>query len=131
MIAIWRSGLRHPDEMVPGSFWRLRNEWSLYYLEDWATIDVHVYGYNILPHKPVESLKFELNKIYLLSKIEEKENVYNVIFLGDTHSVETSINKNFWDNIFELVRASCDTKQEKKLIFGHVSIDELKAKLGI
>lgn len=127
----WRWNPLHPEHLVPGSFWKLRNEVSLYYLEDPHIIDiVRGGGFVIGPasSNPRYEIQFELQKIYFLAKIEEKNGVYNITLLDDTHCIETKVVKGCWDNVFTLVRGSSNPKPERKMLLGRIPLEELNAK---
>lgn len=122
----WRWSPLHSEHMVPGSFWKVKNETSLYYLEDWQTIDVYYHGY--WSNGYVEPPSFELDKIYFLAKIEENNDVYNILFLDDTRCIEAKVVKGCWDNVFELVQGSTNPQPKNKLFLGRIPLEELNTK---
>lgn len=128
----WRWGLLHPEHMVPGSFWQIKDVTALYYLEDFRDVEAYlcrnlIWSSNAYSYA---SLTFELDKLYFLVRIEEKANKYNVTFLCDTDIIKVRITKGCWDSIFELAKGSNNPKFERKLFLGRIPFEELKSKLG-
>lgn len=129
----WRWNPLHSEHMVPGSFWKLRDETALYYLEDPIAIDVmRNGGFVIGPAANMHKYEcdFELEKAYFLTKIEEQDGNYVVTFLDDARCIETKVVKGCWDNVFELVKGSNYPKPGPKLLFGRITFEEILSKYG-
>lgn len=120
MFAKWRWHSLHSEHMVPGSFWKLRDEIAIYYLEDPIMIDLGLF----------DEFDFEFDKLYFLAKIEEQNGVYIVTFIDDTRCIETKIVKGCWDSVFVLVKGSTNPKPGNKLFLGRIPLKEVYAKIG-
>lgn len=123
----WRWNPLHPEHMVPGSFWKLRDETSLYYLEDYRSIELYQWGYGASGYGT--SVSFESEKVYFLVKIEELNGVYTVLFLDDTKTLEAKVAVGCWDNVFSLVQGSTNPVLVKRMFLGRITEEKLYAKL--
>lgn len=112
----------HPEHMVPGSFWRLKDQTSLYYLENYYGDDDEFFW---------TSATFDFEKVYFLVKIEEKNSFYIASFLDEGQLIERSVNKSCWDNAFELVRGSTNPQEPKKMFLGRISFEEFSKKFKL
>lgn len=125
---------KHPEQMTPGSFWKVRGDNALRYLEyDYGAGCYHgaiMYRYVnsrvcVVDHADL----FELESNYFLVELTEKKSGLLVAkFLNGEETVTAEVYKSLWDEVFELVHKTIDPKSESraKLLFGKYPVEPFR-----
>lgn len=126
---------KHPEQMAPGSLWRVRGEEGLMHLEDEYTIGMHFHGWVSyragLRVTQMPELTFDLETIYLLvDLVERPSGMLEATFITHEKVCQRALYKSFWDKAFELVGETSNPKEEKRhKLFGKYTLEEVEALL--
>lgn len=137
---------KHPEQMTPGTIWKVKGMKGLRYLEDAYTIGCNYKnwrrGGSWVPNagnpfgtwilNPMPELDFDLGILYLLVDFQHaKGGQIRARFLGPNSIVEIELYEVFWDKAFRLAKRTRNPKKIKKLLFDKYDVNELKKKIGI
>ena len=130
---------KHPEQMTPGSVWKICGEDALEYL--WYDFDSYYYHgalYGTTPwywgaHSATIRIRsqanydlFKLETNYFLTELtEEDTGLLHAKFLVGEDIAEVLLYKSLWDTVFELAHPTIDPKGKPrlKLMFGKYPIE--------
>ena len=130
--------LKHPEQMTPGSFWRVRDKGALVYLNhglDWENSHYHgptvsiKWGTSLYYEAGPNDIDFELGSTYFLTELQETGSGMLIAkFLIGEKNITTELYVSFWDTVFQLVRKTVDPvcQPQSKLLFGKYPVESFK-----
>lgn len=134
----------HPEQMTPGSCWKVKGMRGLKYLEKEDVIGYHFYNWSppvkLNPKTgrwtpiPVPELQFDTKSIFMLVSFKESPNgLIDAAFLKGEKFIKLTIYQSFWDKAFRLVYWTTTPREieENKLLFGKYDVNELRKKLEL
>lgn len=131
----------HPEQMTPGSFWKVRGEDALDYLNyehDWDNFYYHGPITSVRASSSIQYLTgssyFELEHTYFLVEFKEEKNGLLIAkFLLGEEIVTTELYRSFWDVAFELVHKTTDPKgpPRPKLLFGKYPVEPFREMIAL
>lgn len=133
---------KHPEQMTPGSCWKVKGMKGLRYLEGDYKVGCNFRGWHRratwnpqtghFAVDPMPELDFELDTIYMLTEFNMSEDGWIVArFIGPEKIVWIDMYETYWDRSFRLAKRTRYPKKVNRLIFGKYDVDELKKKLGM
>lgn len=133
---------KHPDQMTPGSLWKVKGMKGLRLLEGDYKVGCNYRGWSRRSKwnpqtkwfmtEPMPVLDFDIGILYLLVGFRCSEHgLIEATFVAPERIVRVTMYETFWDRSFRLAKKTSDPKPLDRLLFDKYDVDELKARLGM